>query len=50
MVAKTEEKMDEDECLNTNPSTGTGMCQYGMSITGNGNLRILVPTYIQICT
>ena len=28
MVAKKEENADDDASLNTNPSTGTGMCQY----------------------
>jgi hypothetical protein len=55
VVAKTEQNADDDTSLNTNPSTSKGMCQYtygtdpntrtGMSITGNGNLQILVPTY-----
>jgi hypothetical protein len=28
MVAKKEENADDDASLNTNPSTGMGMCQY----------------------
>jgi hypothetical protein len=53
MVAKKEENADDDASLNTNPSTGMGMCSThtnpnthtGMSITSNGNLFVLVPTY-----
>ncbi len=53
MVANTEQNADGDASVHTNPSTSKGMCQYvsdpntrtGMSITGNGNSRVLVPTY-----
>jgi hypothetical protein len=55
MVAKKEENADDDTSLNTNPvpvwafaSTRTDPnMRTGMSITGYGNLCILVPTYIQ---
>jgi hypothetical protein len=53
VVAKTEQNADDDTSLNMNPSTGNGMASKhtdpnthtGMSIIGNGNLHILVPTY-----
>ncbi len=53
MVAKTEQNGDDDASLNMNPSTGNGMASKrtdpnthtGMSIIGNGNFHVLVPTY-----